>query len=140
MKRGLVAVLLLASLMMGCSGSQSPACYPVGGQVLWGDQPLAEAMIVLHLRSERPPGVPQPIAWTDAEGHFVVTTFSPGDGAPSGDYAITIERRRLREVGDELTRDGPNELPLPYARPETSGFQVTVGRESVTIPPLRIQP
>jgi hypothetical protein len=122
--------------LAGCSGSTGPVCYPVQGQVTLDGKPLVEAMVVLHPLSGMVDGGQKPIASTDAEGRFATTTFQSGDGAPPGDYAITVELRAQRMAGEELIRDGRNMLPPRYARPESSGFRCTVGEGENELPPI----
>jgi hypothetical protein len=119
----LLAIAAMA-LLAGCA--KSDARYPVYGQVLSGDKPVAEAMIVFHPQFETPPGQPKPLGITDAEGKFQLTTLQANDGASPGDYRITVELRQERPSGEEITRDGPNLLPGKYARSETTPLQFTV--------------
>jgi hypothetical protein len=123
-------------LLTSCSGSA--ARYPVQGQVLVGDQPVADAMVVFHPQFETPPGQPKPLGITDAEGKFQLTTLQANDGALPGDYRITVELRQERLSGEELVRDGPNLLPAKYAKAETTPFAFTVGKQTNEVPLLAI--
>lgn len=133
------AAIFVIAMLAGCSQSSEPRCYPVRGQVLLGDQPVAEAMIVFHPQTPLGENVPKPIAQSDANGNFRLTTLKPGDGAPAGEYTITVVLREARQIGDELTRDGPNVLPPRYAKPETSDLKYTVVAGENTVPPLLLQ-
>jgi hypothetical protein len=138
------AALLVVLWIIGCADSAAVRCYPVQGQVLLGGQPVAEAMVVFHPKSPPPATaseahVPHPVAHTDAEGNFRLTTLQPGDGAPPGEYAITVELREARLIGDELTRDGPNVLPPRYSRPETTDLSYTVIEGENQMPPLQLR-
>ena len=55
-----------------------------------------------------------------------MTTYRPGDGAPLGLYAATVEYRELVQEGDEQIRNGRNLLPARYANPETSQLRCAV--------------
>ena len=133
-----VANCFVATLS-GCSSSNEPRCYPVQGQVLLNDQPVAEAMIVFHPQTPLDENIPNPIAQSDADGNFYLTTLKPGDGAPAGDYVITVVLREARQIGDELTRDGPNVLPPRYAKPGTSDLKYTVVEGENSVPPLKLK-
>jgi hypothetical protein len=113
-----------ATLVSGCGqGAETgPVCYPVRGEVLFRDAPVAEAMVVFHPLDATAPAVQRPLGITDAEGRFSLTTFRTNDGAPAGRYAITVERRELVADGDEMVRNGRNLLPPKYASPRTSEF------------------
>lgn len=125
------------ALLIGCSGSAPPR-YPVLGEVHANDVPLADALVVFHPQFATPPGQPKPLAITDAQGKFQLTTLQANDGAPPGDYCITVELQQERLSGEELTRDGPNLLPAKYARPETTPFRFTVTSGKNEAPPLII--
>ena len=95
-------------------------------------------MIVFHPLAppERP--FPKPFGCCDAQGRFQLMTFETGDGAPAGRYAITVELRALRRLGEEVVRDGANTLPARYGLPDTSKleFEVVAGDNEVS--PLAI--
>jgi hypothetical protein len=102
-----------------------------------GDKPVAEAAIVFHPVHADAHAV-RPVATTDAEGRFSLTTVETGDGAPPGEYVVTVELRELREVGEELVRDGRNLLPARYASAATSDLRVTVETQSNDVGVLRL--
>jgi hypothetical protein len=122
----------------GCSGPAGPVCHPVHGQVKFNGRALAEALVVFHPQDGGAAGTPKPFAQTDALGNFCLSTHRAGDGAPTGDYAITVELRDLRQVGEELVRDGKNLLPPQFASPEQSGLRHTVVQGENAVPPLEI--
>src|SRR5262249_28100061 len=134
-----VALLLLALVAMpavSCSSGERTRLYPVRGQVLYKDRPVVRAMVVLHPLEEQPAGSSKPIAYTDAEGRFSVTTNRPGDGAPAGEYAVTVELREKTPTGVEKVR-GRNLLPARYSKPESSGLRCSV-REGQNELPLNL--
>lgn len=89
-------------------------------------KPVAEAMVVLHPIGNAPALTQKPMAFTDDNGQFAITTFERGDGAPCGDYQVTVVQRAPKLVGEELVREGPNQLPLRFSDPATSGISFTV--------------
>ena len=127
-----------AALLAGCGGEQRLVCVPVQGQMLYNEQPLAEAMVVFHPLGDQLKTAPKPQAQTDSEGKFQLTTLGLNDGAPWGEYAITVELRELIQVGEEATRNGRNLLPAQYAKPESTPLRYTVVRGNNEIPPLRL--
>jgi hypothetical protein len=125
-------------LVTGCGRQAGLQCYPVKGHVLYQNQPLAEAMVVFH-----PVAVPlekysRPIAHTDAAGGFELTTLKTGDGAPPGEYSITIELREPRQVGEEIVRDGPNLLPPQYASPQSTPLRYKVIAQKNEVPKISL--
>ena len=139
-KRCYFALLATVALgwLSGCSHSQGPECYPVRGQVTYKGKPLAEAMVVLHRRDGDVQGAHKPIAYTTATGRFSVTTAKPGDGARPGEYAITVELRAPRTVGEEVVHNGPNLLPAKYALPASSGLRCVVEQGENELPAINL--
>jgi hypothetical protein len=113
-------------LLAGCSTSGNAPCYPVRGQVQQAGKSLAEALVVFHPVDAPQVPFPKPQAHTDAQGRFELTTFESGDGAPVGSYAITVELRAPRQLGEEVVRDGPSVLPTRYSQPDKSGLTAQV--------------
>ncbi len=127
------------SLLPGCGGETGPKCHPVEGKIVYQNQPLAEAMVVFHPLTPPIEKTPQPVATTNAEGRFVMTTLRSGDGAPAGEYAITIELREPRLVGEEVVRDGPNLLPPKYASPAETPLRHKVVPGKNEVPDIRVE-
>lgn len=99
---------------------------------------MADAMVVFHPQMETAAGEPKPLAITDAEGKFQLTTLQANDGALPGSYRITVELRQERVSGEELVRDGPNLLPPQYAKAETTPLQFTVEAKKNQVPVIQI--
>jgi hypothetical protein len=126
-------------LLSGCSGAQGPTCSPVKGRLTYKGKPLAEAMVVFHRIGGDVEGNQKPVASTDSSGAYTLTTFRRNDGAPPGEYAITVELRARQTVGEETVRNGPNLLPPKYAKPGTSGLKYTVVSGENLIPPFDLK-
>jgi hypothetical protein len=131
-------LLALGGAAVGCGSADEIACAPVRGQVLMGGKPLAEAMVIFHPLDQPPLRVPQPVAFCDGEGRFALTTLKTGDGAPAGRYAVTIELRASRLVGEELVRDGRNLLPPQYGNPKQTPLNFSVGAGKNEMPAIQI--
>lgn len=129
----LIAVTV-SVVVTACSRSTGPVCYPVAGRVTFKGKPLAEAMIVLHRIGGDVEGHQKPIAYTSADGSFQLTAIKHNDGAPVGDYAITVELRAPKTVGEETVRSGPNLLPAKYAKADDSGLKYSVAAGENQIP------
>jgi hypothetical protein len=111
----------------------------VHGTVTSNGKPLPEARIVLHSLGGSVAGNQKPTAIAKSDGTFDLTTYHAGDGAPVGEYAITVELRALQAGGEEPVRSGPNTLPVKYAKPESSGVKYTVVEGENQIPAIDIK-
>lgn len=131
-------VILMGMALVGCGSSGGVACAPVHGQVLLAGKPLAEAMVVFHRLDGRPEGAPKPVAYCDPQGRFALTTLQTGDGAPPGRYAVTVELRAARQIGEEMVRDGRNLLPPQYADPHRTPLKCDVAAGANELPAIQI--
>lgn len=130
----------VACVLAGCSsGKTPPVCHPVHGKVTSKGKPLAEAMVVMHRVGGDVAGNQKPMAIAKSDGTFDLTTYHAGDGAPPGDYAITVELRAITTGGEEPTRNGPNTLPAKYAKPASSGIKYTVVDGDNQIPAIDLK-
>jgi hypothetical protein len=124
-----VAVGFLLTLWAGYSfatrdGSKM-SVYAVTGTVLFEGQPAEGATVVLHPEDRsltiRPRGV------VDADGSFELTTYLPRDGAPVGEYVVTIDWRKPVEADGEFL-PGPNLLPDALASAATTKLRASIPR------------
>ncbi len=80
-------VLLLILIFSGCSSKGKPV--EVEGIVLLDNEPVPEATVLFIPEG----GTGQPAhGMTDENGRFQLTTFKENDGAPPGNYAVTVTK------------------------------------------------
>lgn len=124
--RAALATVALA-LAAGCSDSRRPELFPAGGTLLIDGQPAANARIALH-----PLGVPsgslcRPVTVAGADGTYRMTTCANGDGAPAGEYAVTVvwpdPALPVDECNEVLLHDL---LQGTYADPATTPLRVKI--------------
>ncbi|HTU89685.1 MAG TPA: hypothetical protein VMF69_06270 [Gemmataceae bacterium] len=129
--------LLGASLLLlgSCAKSDHKPVYPVRGQVFYKGKPTTGALIVLHEINALTSQEVRPHSQVDENGDFVLSTYAAKDGAPAGDYVVTVDWRQLIP-GRGGT--GPNLLPSEYGESRRSPLRATVRAESNTLPPFRI--
>jgi hypothetical protein len=97
----LIGTLVLALFAGGCGG-RSQKLVKVKGKVLMQGAPLANAGVTFIPEN----GVlPEPTGITKSDGSFELMTYSPGDGAPPGDYRVIVEKVEERVV--ETPKTGP---------------------------------
>jgi hypothetical protein len=107
-------------------------CHPVAGKVFFDGCPAPNAQVVFHLVNADGKRLTRSgDALVEADGAYVLSTYAAGDGAPVGEYHVTVT---WRGPADEKGKPGPNLLPERYAKPETSGLRVKVkeGRNDFT--------
>jgi hypothetical protein len=133
----LAPLALSALLLASCSrdSSRKPT-YPVTGKVvLPGGKAPEHATVVLHPVDESDPEPVKPRGKVAKDGTFTLTTYESQDGAPAGEYRVTVELWLASGRGDE----GPtSRLPAKYARPETSGITATIPPRPTDLKPIEI--
>jgi hypothetical protein len=137
-KRRWFCLLIALLFCYGC-GRAEPArlpTFPVEGQVLLNNKPLANAQVVLH-PVPATEGVLPATAQTDKEGKFIATTYVTGDGAVQGQFAVTVQHYPLIKNGDSYQR-GPNSLPTKLATPQSTDWKITVTDSGAKLPPKKI--
>ncbi|MEZ6098236.1 MAG: hypothetical protein R3E01_04625 [Pirellulaceae bacterium] len=127
-----MSAFVLATLAAcGSCGDGRLACYPVSGSVTYRGQPAAGARMIFHpIGGSSELQCQRPVATVQEDGSFAVTTFFKSDGAPVGEYTVTIiwvHNRQLAD-GEDLRggRASRNLLPNKYSSPETSDLRATV--------------
>lgn len=134
-----VANLAMAALLFavtGCGdGVDRIPTFKTQGQVLLNGKPLANAFVVLH--PESPELVPAR-ASTDAQGNFNLTTFDTGDGAPAGNYKLTVAYYLPIQQGGSLV-PGPNVIPAKYSDPAATELRVSIQEGENLLPPVTLK-
>ena len=123
----LTLLLLLASVSLvlaSCSKSDDrKPTFAASGRVLLPDgKPAEHALVVLHPVGDES-SLTKPRGKVGADGTYKLTTYDTDDGAPAGEYRVTVERM-LAGKGDEPPA---NRLNPKYAKPQTSNLTATVG-------------
>jgi hypothetical protein len=101
--------------------------HPVEGQLLLDGQPYAGAMVTFYRFNEnsKRPYTSVCNGKTDEKGRFQMTTYFRLDGAPVGDFTVTV----TKAIGvDEEGVPVRNQLPEKYGVPAKSPLKVIVGQ------------
>ncbi len=96
---------------------------PTRGKAFFEGSPMAWAVVQLAGESGDAKGV-KSSGIIEADGSFRVTTYALNDGAPAGDYAVTITWRELGKDGRQ--RNGAQLLPPRYLAAKTSELRATI--------------
>jgi len=89
---GMLALLAATLTFSGCGGGSATSRpqYAVHGKVLHHGQPAAQAIVVLHPVNQSDPPLFPPRGVTGPDGAFVIGSRLTADGAPAGEYAVTV--------------------------------------------------
>lgn len=96
-----VLMSVIAFSLAGCgSGSNPPV--PVSGKVVLEGKPVEGAVVTFHSKD---PGGRSASGRTGSDGTFKLTTVKTDDGAPPGDYVITIAKQESKVPGGNAPVD-----------------------------------
>jgi hypothetical protein len=138
----LLTVSLIALGPLSCSDTKSTEkvkpVHPVTGQVFVGDRPAAGAFVqfipVLEAAQNQDP---RPRATVQSDGSFKLSTYGAEDGAPAGDYVVTVVwPGGVLPDGREEPED---KLMGRYATPARPAAKVTVREGPNTLEPIRLK-
>lgn len=136
-RRSVVGASLTVGLMWlwGCTSTspvtenQKPV-HPVKGSITVGGQP-AVAAFVLFTPVNEPPAAkdPRPRAEVKEDGSFAISTYGAEDGAPLGEYVVTVTWED-RDLGDKLGGR--------YSDSKRSTLRATVKEGVNDLPPFKL--
>lgn len=135
-RHAVFAVLLASVCLAGCDEDWHAATHPVSGKVTVNGAAASGAVVTLYPLGEKiDVRNSRPWAITAPNGSFQLQTYEAGDGAPTGDYDITVtwpldvKKMELAMV-DQL--DGQ------FSRPEKSLWTAHVHEGDNELPPIDI--
>jgi hypothetical protein len=127
------AVLVLA--MTGCGGSRKPVV-SVRGQVMFRGKPANGALVVFNPVGQTDPKAVRPQGLVGSDGTFEVGTYGEKDGAPTGEYAVTV----VWLIENPRTKKEWSPLPTRYMAPDQSGLRVTIHDGPNELQPFQLAP
>src|SRR5262249_35384705 len=102
---GGLAAMVLIYVFFPTGSSGKPARVPVipaQGKADFEGKPIPEAAIFLHPVGAKTPPFPRPRAVVQSDGTFVVGTYTKDDGAPPGEYKVTVQWfQRIGTAGND---------------------------------------
>lgn len=144
-------VMMLASVLVGASCSRAPdrpKVTPVSGQVFVENKP-AKGALITFVPMQAPEEVAKtwkfgyPRATVGDDGKFQVSTYEFGDGAPPGEYRITIIWPVMEMVegpdgelveGEKPVFPAQNRLNTKYSEPGQTPLNIKVEKKTLEIP------
>jgi hypothetical protein len=134
----LAALSAVALVCASCARSDRPAVYPAQGKIFYEGKPAANALVILHPVNNDPKlESVRPLAHVEPDGSFKLTTFDNGDGAPAGDYVITVDWRE-KTAPVEGAPPGRSLLPPRYSNPQLSQLHVQIREGANELEPLKL--
>jgi hypothetical protein len=128
----LLAVSASMLTLSGCGGGSAPSRpqYAVHGKVLHHGQAAARAIVVLHPvnQSDPPPFPPRGV--TGADGSFVIGSRLTSDGAPVGEYVVTVTWPEEQNPKNPPENTPPDRLKNRYNDLKRSKWHVHVAAAS----------
>lgn len=128
---------LSLAAVVGCGGDGKLSVYPVSGTVLLNGKPLEGASVCFYPKDEAVVAAktPLPQGTTDASGKFQLKTYEENDGAPAGEYGVSIVRMEVVTDSDDpeqiVERD---RLKGKYADVDQAGLTATVQEDATEVP------
>ena len=136
---------LAIGIICGCSDDGRLETYPVQGQVLINGEPADGCTVRFvpvdpNLQGEILPG-----GKTDEDGRFQLTTYESDDGAPAGEYDVTLlwaatkwPGRKAQMGADPVPPTGPDLLMGQFGSPQKSTLTATVSEEPNELAPFKL--
>jgi len=123
---------------MGCGGPKRKPVFTTEGKVLLANgSPAVNVTVFLHPSSSEPDPV-RPLGVTDENGVFRLTTYDANDGAPAGDYVVTL---MYEPLDSPLLRKKAKKVEIPpsYIKAESSPVHVKVeARPGNVLDPIKL--
>lgn len=138
--------VLVGGLAAGCGSSNLPdnalQVFKVKGTLTFKGVPLKGAIITFHPASPTTDSKskgPIPTATADENGAYSLHTYLADDGAPAGEYTVTIywpeefKGKLPKGVPEDDKPLGPDRLKKAYSDAQTSKLKANVEKKDNTI-------
>lgn len=130
------AAIVLA--VSGC-GQTGPRLNPVKGTILVNKKPAPEALVFMHRTGRTSPEEQVPFGRAGQDGTFRIMNGTSGEGAPEGEYRITVYWPDMSKPEDR-TGGRPDALNGAYENPANSTISFVVKPGQNTLPTLDLTP
>src|SRR5262249_36230884 len=141
-------------IILGCGGDDLGRRYPVSGKVTYKGEAVKKGLINFIPVEKEGRGATGQIQ----DGHYELTTQTPGDGAFPGKYIVTVDTKEVdedakkaaiekfaktkkvdglmelpQEVQGQLYSKAKSSTPVKYLAPQTSELKAEVPTNSVKL-------
>ncbi|MDX1928353.1 MAG: hypothetical protein SFV81_17630 [Pirellulaceae bacterium] len=136
----LIGGLLLLTGLVGCGKGKDPweVTHPATGVVNFKGRPIVDAELTFFPEDKSAPDSVRPKAKSTAGGKFEVWTYVQGDGAPAGNYKVTVVHNEVAVSKDTIVAK-PNDLPEKFSKRDTTDIQVQIVAGKNEIPSIDIK-
>lgn len=126
-----LAVAVVVVPLIGCGETNEFQLYPVSGRVLVKGKPAVGAEVAFYGVDDRlmSPEAPFPRGIVQEDGSFELSCFESGDGAPAGNYNVTVVWKYGDSDDPEVRDQMPDRFRGRYSDPDKSGISVDVRPE-----------
>lgn len=134
----LLVLVTVALATASCGGGpKRKPTFPTEGKLLLSGKAYGGVTVFLYSTDPAETEPTRPFGVTNPDGTFTLTTSAQGDGAPEGEYAVTL----LYEPLDSplMRAKGPKPPPIDrkFADPKTSPLRVKIeAKEKNVLEPL----
>lgn len=117
--------VLLTLTTASCGGPERIEVFPTEGKLLIHGKPVGNVTVFFIPVDNTNPDAVRAYATTKPDGSFSLTTFDAYDGAPAGEYIVTLLYEPLTSA---LTRakSKPVVIDKKFVNPATSPLRATV--------------
>jgi hypothetical protein len=139
------AVLGLALAVAGCGSNGRVPTYPVSGELTINGAPAKGCVVTFVPADPALQGVVLPTGKVNESGKFELTTYETADGAPAGEYGVTLLWEATKWAGkdpdrgvDPVVTVRPDRLMDKYASSEKSGLKAKIVAGNNALEPFRL--
>ncbi len=122
----LVVAALLTLSAASCGGPKRKTTYPTEGKLLIGGKPFGGLTVFFYSTDTAETEPTKPFATTNADGTFTLTTTAANDGAPAGEYVVTVIYEPLDSPLARAKRVKPPRFDKKYSDPKTSPLRAKI--------------
>ncbi|WP_010584765.1 transthyretin-like family protein [Schlesneria paludicola] len=125
----------------GCSNSEliPPKTVPVSGSVTYKGKPAAGVRVKFHPQFNIGKLDFVPYGETGADGKYVLSTGKPGNGAPKGEYLVTLEMPYIGVDPQDGLESELDRLKGVYSDPYKNNWTVILNDGENVLDPFQIQ-
>jgi hypothetical protein len=122
------AVVVILFGVVACGGPKRKPTFPTEGKLLINGQPAGNVTVFLTPLTSSDPEETRAYATTKPDGTFSLTTYGAYDGAPEGEYVVTLLYEPL-DSPLSRAKGKPPTFNKKYGDPNASPLRATITRQ-----------